>query len=393
MRKLATIVDFNNIAMRAMFTCQYMNDGSIKNFDTDVECEILARKVITDLSLVLRTFSPDRVIIACDAKEPWRNSLYDGIEGETYKGNREKDENKNWENIFKAFDELKEILRLRGMVVTELDNTEADDLAVLWRDSLMRDRFNVVMVSSDKDWSQLVFFHEGRNGEDNQFCISYNPIATKQFRKIYVTQNFMDWYNTEDVVDIFFSNYDETKNKLKDMMRANSKTIFEVIDPDRILLDKVMCGDDGDNIPTFFEYYKNGKKTRVTPLKATHVYEYLNIVDINDLERNTLSGQLKEVLEKEMKKEIDIDFPMRLVRQRKLVELSPLFFPPEIVNAFNSHDKKMKGIGYVSTNLLKMEDILKDTRFLKKGYDKPRENSIFDDLKTMDKFSKTPNLF
>ena len=42
---------------------------------------------------------------------------------------------------------------------------------------------------------------------------------------------------------------------------------------------------------------------------------------------------------------------------------------------------------------MKMEDILKGTRFLKKGYDKPRENSIFDDLKSMDRFSKTPNLF
>lgn len=390
MRKLATIIDFNNIAMRAMFTCQYMGDGTIKNFNTDEECEILVRKIATDLSLVLRTFSPDRVIVTCDAREPWRNEIYSDIEGEEYKGNREKDENKNWEKIFQSFDELKEILKLRGMVVTELDNTEADDLAVMWRNSLMNEGFNVIMVSSDKDWSQLVKFVPG---DENQFCISYNPIAAKQFRKIYVTQSFMDWYNTEDVADIFFSNYDETKNKLKDMMRSNPKTIFEVIDPARILLDKIMCGDDGDNIPTFFEYYKNGKKARVTPLKASHVYEALNITDVYDLEKNTEKGYLKEALEKEMKKEMDIDFSKRLLRQRRLVELSPEFFPDEIVNAFNEHDTKNKGNGYVSTGSLKMEDILKDSHFLKKGYNKPRENSIFDDIKTLDKFSKAPNLF
>lgn len=391
MRKLATIIDFNNIAMRAMFTCQYMGDGSIKNFDTDEECEILVRKIATDLSLVLRTFSPDRVIIACDAKEPWRNVIYEEIEGEEYKGNREKDENKNWEKIFQSFDDFKEILKLRGMIVTELDNTEADDLAVLWRNSLIDEGFNVIMISSDKDWSQLVCFNE--NGTDHQFCISYNPIAAKQFRKIYVTQKFMDWYNTEDVADIFFSNYDEMKNKLKDTMRANPKTIFDVIDPDRILLDKIMCGDDGDNIPTFFEYYKNGKKARVTPLKARHVYEALNITDVDDLAKNTEKGNLKTALEKEMKREMDIDFNKRLIRQRKLVELSPEFFPKEIVDRFHEHENKSKEEGYISTNTIKMEDILKDSRFVKKGYNKPRENSIFDDLKSLDKFSKSPNLF
>ena len=82
MRKLATIIDFNNIAMRAMFTCQYMGDGTIKNFNTNEECEILVRKIATDLSLVLRTFSPDRVIVTCDAREPWRNEIYKDIEDE-----------------------------------------------------------------------------------------------------------------------------------------------------------------------------------------------------------------------------------------------------------------------------------------------------------------------
>lgn len=393
MRKLGAIIDFNNIAMRSMFTCQYMGDGSVQNFDTEEECGILIRKIASDLSLVLRTFSPDRVVIACDAKEPWRNAIYDDIEGMTYKGNREKDENKNWVNIFGAFDEFKELLKVSGMVVTELDNTEADDLAALWKDAMFADGFNVVMVSSDKDWSQLVSFSNGKDGNGNQFCISYNPIATKQFRKIYVTYDFMDWYNTEDVADIFFSNYDEAKNKLKDTMRANPKTIFEVIDPDRILMDKIMCGDDGDNIPAFYEYYKNGRKTRVTPLKASHVYESLGVNNVDGLNNSSHDGSLKAALEKEMKKEIDVDFEKRLSRQRSLVELNSEFFPKEVKDRFDSHERSMRGTGFVISSSMKMETILKGSRFLTDNYKKPRENSIFDDLGSLGKFSKTPSLF
>ena len=392
MRKLGAIIDFNNIAMRSMFTCQYMGDDNIKNFDTDEECAILVRKIASDLSAVLRAFSPDRVIIACDSRDPWRNDIYKDIDGMTYKGNREKDENKNWTKIFSAFDELKEILKLNGMVVTELNNTEADDLASLWRNSMFDDGFNVLMVSSDKDWSQLVCFNK-KDGYENQFCISYNPISVKQVRKLYVSQGFMDWYDSEDKVDIFFSNYDDVKNKLKDIMRSNPKISIEVIDPDRILMDKVMCGDDGDNIPTFYEYYKNGKKVRVTPLKASHIYESVCAHNVDELDARAHDGSLKEAIEKEMKIGIDLDFVSRMSRQRKLVELNPSVFPKTICSKFAKHDKDMKGSGYIISSSVKMETLLKDSKFLQSDYNKPRENSIFDDLNALNKFSKTPNLF
>lgn len=392
MSKIATIIDFNNIAMRAMFTCPYMGDNTIKNFDTDEECDILIRKIVFDLSMVLRTFSPERVIIACDAKDPWRNTLYGDIDGEGYKGTREKDDTKNWGNIFKSFDELKDILRLKGMVVSEIENTEADDLAAMWRDCLFSEGYNVIMVSSDKDWSQLIRFIPSENS-GNLFCVSYNPIAVKQSRKIYVTKDFIEWYNKKDTVDIFFSNYDEIKDKMHKIMEANSKIVFDIMDPDRVLIDKVMCGDDGDNIPAFYEYYKNGKKTRVTPLKASHVYEALSINNVCDLEKASASGSLKQALEKEMKKEIEIDFDSRLYRQRRLVELNPVLFPEAITKTFEKHKEDMSDKGYVSTMNIKMEDVLKDSRFLNKDYNKPRENSIFDDITLLNKFSKSPKLF
>lgn len=105
------IIDFNNIAMRAMNACVYMRDSGVTNYDTDVECGILARKITMDMAYILRIFVPDRVIIACDAKHPWREEIYYKIPGMEYKGNRVKDETKNWTNIFNTINNLKDIYR------------------------------------------------------------------------------------------------------------------------------------------------------------------------------------------------------------------------------------------------------------------------------------------
>ena len=390
MKRLATIIDFNNIAIRAMFTCKYFGDGSVQNFDTKEECNILVRKIATDLSLIIRTFTPDRVIIAIDAKNPWRNAIYKDIDGKGYKGNRLKDEDKNWDNIYSAFKEIETIFGNYGMVVTKLKNTEADDLAVLWRNYLMKDGFDVIMVSSDKDWTQLVNF----DNETKQFCIAYNPIAVKQLKKLYVSSDFVKWYSDENsVTDIFLRNYDSIKNKLKDILSSNPKISMEEIDANLVLMNKIMCGDDGDNIPSFFEFYNNGKKKRVTELRAKHIYEALEIKSISDLKNNTNNGQLKEALEKELKTVIDIDFDKRLNRQRWLVELNPELFPKEIIKSFEEHTKSVENVGYIQSDKTTMESILKGTSFLTDEHKKIRENSIFDDLKSLDKFSKSPALF
>ena len=111
--KLNLIFDFNNRAMRALFTCSYVGEGSVSTFDTDEECGVLIRKIATDMAYVLRIFSPNRVIVACDAKHPWRNELYDPAEEETYKGTRVKDNTKNWDKIWEALNDYKTILKKR----------------------------------------------------------------------------------------------------------------------------------------------------------------------------------------------------------------------------------------------------------------------------------------
>ena len=296
MKKLNAILDFNNLAMRALFTCQYMSESEVINdFSTDKECEILVRKIAMDISHVIRVLFPDRVIFACDSIYPWRNEIYKDIDGEKYKGNREKDEKKNWEKIYEAFNDLKSILKRDGFVITEINSTEADDIAAMWKEKIMSDGDCVVIVSSDKDWVQLVDF----DNNTNSFCACYNPIPNNKGRRLfYVNEDYNKWVESADKCDIFFRGYDPIKKKMSGIISNDSRILLQVIDPQSVVLNKIMCGDDGDNVPAIYDYYRNGKKVRVTPLKASHIFSNLGIKNVSDLIESNSNGALKGAIER-----------------------------------------------------------------------------------------------
>lgn len=385
MNKTNLVFDFSNMAMRALFTCSYANAGEVTTFDTDHECGILIRKIAMDMAYVTRMFTPDRVIIACDARDPWRRSLYDNIEGESYKGNRQKDTTKNWTKIFTELNNYKEILKKQNFVVTELPNAEADDLAALWKKDSFDNGDNVILVSSDKDWSQLVEY-TGKN-----FCLCFNPISNnKGKKKLYTTAECLEWINSVDQkLDIFFTNYNAYKDTLANIKTKDSKVEYEVINPHAVLLDKVMCGDDGDNAPTIYEYYKNGKKVRMTPSRCKKILESLNIETIKDLCEAASAGALLPALSASFKKEIDdIDIDERVMRQRMLVELNPDLFPHDIVTTFMYHVKDSGNTGYIDTTSINLESILKDSKFVDENYKNagPKEAGIFDNIKNLEKY-------
>jgi 5'-3' exonuclease len=390
MKTLNIILDFNNLAMRSLFACQYMSDSDVKGFDTDEECGVLARKIVTDICYVMNAFAADRIILACDSKYPWRHDIYKDIDGQSYKGNRIKDEEKNWDNIFSTFDDIRNILSDKGVVVSFIDRAEADDVAAMWKNKLFNeDKENVILVSSDRDWTQLVDFDQ----EHSCYCICYNPISNnKGKRNLYLTNSMSIWLNEPTQTDIFFNNYSHEKTNLKKVIDNDPKIDCNIIDPTNVIIEKIMCGDDGDNVPTFFEYYKNGRKMRVTPLKTKHIVEALNIFDVEQLVVYSNNGMLKEHLEKEMKYTIDIDFPERLERQRKLVELNITFFPDVIINLFNEHIDVVSSNGYTTNIPKNMQEMLSGSKYISKNFHKSKENSIFASL-NLDKYSKQHILF
>ena len=383
--KTNLVIDFNNMAFRAMFMCIYSPEYKVSTFDTQEENNEFICKLVTDISYIVRMFKPDRTIIACDSNQAWRKDLFEDLPGEKYKGTREKDDKKNWTMIFDNLGELKEALDKYGFFVNDVPRAEADDLAALWKEKCMREGDNLILISSDKDWLQLADF----NPNFNNYCSIFNPIPNQKTRikTMYGTQGFVDWLNkSESGNDIFFTNYDPHKDFLKKLLTSDRFINYNVIDPMETLMGKIMCGDDGDNVPSFYQFYKNATKVRVTPNRAKKIEDLANAHNVTELVEAASNGKLLEAMNSVLKYNVDVDMTQRLQRQRLFVELNSALFPESIVTVFNKQMKRDVDKGFIVPDNCKVNTILDGTKFLE-HIDRTRGTriaSIFSDLKEID---------
>lgn len=383
------VFDLSNMFFRSMFI---VGGYGSKNytFDNQYEIDQLMRKVSTDISYIIRQVNPSRVILTLDSKS-WRKDLSID-ENEGYKGNREKNENINWDNVYNTMEEFGDILASNGIIVSKIDRAEADDLMALWRDEILfNQNQHIIIVSSDEDVRQLVHFFPY---DDNKIAFStvFNPFATgkKASKKFFVPSNFEDWINTEEEGDIFNRAIDVDKEDFI-RFRGGDKITQEVVNGNEIALKKIFCGDDGDNIPAIYSWIakddqgnvKINSKTgeprvdRITNSKYEKIVESLSIKDYLDLGEK--ADLIYQHIQKYSKEEPSIDIIERLKRQIKLVVLSRDEFPKEIVEAFDKTVEKEMNKPYISSQQLNMNSILEGTRYVK-AKSTENEASIFKDL-------------
>ena len=168
---------------------------------------------------------------------------------------------------------------------------------------------------------------------------------------------------------------------------VSDKVEIDRIDPDRVVLVKMACGDMSDNIPSFYEFYKNGKLTRITEKRMDKINEACGINDSDDFIRLAPLKPFHDALSSVLKTDADdIDFTARTDRQRRLVVLDPALFPKKVVEDYEYAASHAAQDGYVFGKTLRMETLLEGTRFIDKNYGKTKRNEIFDDIKDLDKY-------
>lgn len=394
MNKLNLIIDFNNILMRGLNTPGMTFYNS--NYEDEHDLADIVKKLAIDICYNIRLFKPNRAILVCDSPNAWRKDILPKDES-GYKANRIKDDTKNWNNIWKIVKEFKDILKSKGIIISEIDRAEADDLAALWKYQLYTlKNESIVYISSDKDWRQLVDY----NNVHNNFCVIFNPcVNNKGRKKLFLTDNCLNYINssfnncnTDPINALFFDNTQyNIKESITNALSTDRKIDTEIIDGFDVLVHKIFEGDMSDNVPSYFNYYKTTKRgtniVGITPSQVKKLTENLNINSITDLVDAEL--YVKPELEKIIKMDISVDAHERLNRQRILVELNHTLFPETIINNFNNIFQELYEI-IMPTNLynIKWTDVLANTRFLDINKDfKPQENKIFSDL-SADGFNK-----
>ena len=382
------VIDLSNIFYRSMFNVSFY--GSEKfTFNSQDQLDKLMRKVSIDLSSIIKTIEPERIVIAVDSKS-WRKQISID-ENEGYKGHRTKDQNLNWNNIFNTMDEFSKILEENGMIVSKIKDAEADDLMALWTEEFVNRKEHVILVSGDEDIRQLVDLHF--IDKTPIFVTVFNPFTQGKnaSKKLFYPNGLTDWIEGQVEIDQMSSFFHSTKDLDKELFKSliNNPKIKpeEIYGPD-IALYKIFCGDDGDNVPAFYSWMKTTlkgdlKPDRITPAKYNKLKEQINLSHPNDLQGEAIPQMIKKsLLEITKQKEININIKNRLDRQIKLVYLNSKWFPKSIVEDFNKKKDKELEKPKINPRIINMNSILKNSKYISEDYNKNiyNEESIFKDL-------------
>lgn len=384
---LMLVVDWSNIFYRSLFMFNLMNPAA-GDYTRREDLLAFGYKLCMDIISIYNIFKPRYFFLAADGKDAWRKSILPDV----YKSNRQKDENINWEALYKVSDEIQEILREKmGAIIGCVPHGEADDIIAMIKECVWNkpENMNIIIVSADADLRQLIEF----NKKTNQFCIVYNTTtrAKSKKRRLYVPQEFSDWLNDNDV-DLFFSNYDATKSNINAILQKNANIEPFIENPNEIVLSKIFCGDSSDDVPSIYNYYRNGKSSRVTPSKYKKIVETLGITNVKSLNENI--GNLPEAVLKVCKVVADdVDFNERVYRQRRLVELNSELFPEEIRDYKDTIEYMIANSKpRTSVEQVKVQDILSGTEYEDGNKKKALEASVFAEFDKMNSRKKAPNV-
>lgn len=370
------IFDLSNMFFRSLFI---VGGYGAKNFTFDNQTEVdqLMRKVSTDISYIIRQLNPSRVIFALDSRS-WRKEISID-ENDGYKANREKSGMINWDNVFNTMKEFGEILNSNGFIVTKIDTAEADDIICLWRDKLLFDQNqHVIIISADEDVRQLVSFFPYEPGK-MVFSTVYNPFSTGKnaSKRLFVSDHFNEWLEKQDNGDIFNRAINVDKEDFK-KLRDNEKVLVEEVNGNYIAMRKIFCGDDGDNVPAIYSWLNDkGKTVRITESKFQKIIDYIGAKDYLDLVEKApiIYDQITEMAGHTPSFR---DMVNRLNRQIKLVVLSQHVFPVEIVDKFNQQVEEELRRPNVHPQNWNMNSLLEGTRYVRAS--RGNEASIFKEI-------------
>lgn len=200
------------------------------------------------MSKIVNQFKDADNIVLMSEGGSWRKQLPipDQLAGITYKGHREK-KPLDWKAIYKAYNEFANNCKSVGITVSQHSAIEGDDWAWYWSRRLNSEGTNVVIWTSDCDLKQLVQVTNGA------FTAWYNDAAGL------VLHESLKW--PEDPIEAMMNPPMESTILTGLTKVAKSKKI-NYINPDLIAINKILCGDSGDNIKSVVRYQKNGRTYR-----------------------------------------------------------------------------------------------------------------------------------
>lgn len=310
-----------------------MPDAAKQQAQNDLQ-ELMAKSI----SIVLNRFPIiDNVILVTDGGS-WRKQLPvpESLKGSTYKGNRQQDKELDWKYIFGALTNLSDSCKQLGITVANHSSIEGDDWVWYWTRRLNSEGTSCIIWSSDNDLKQLIQV-------DNSLA----------FTAWYNDRNGI-WFdseldeNIEDDLD-FFMQPIRVKSPILEKLKSFSRSV-SYINPDTIVMEKIICGDAGDNIKSVARIAKGGRTYNVSSKIWNTIKSDLNINTIDEFlkSKNSIINMILDI-----KKFNDCDY--NTVSEMfdyniKLVWLNESVIPETITLYMNQLEYNIIDTNYIKSN-------------------------------------------
>lgn len=214
------------------------------------------RKLSIDFASEVRKMAPfvNQIVFAVDSKS-WRKDLFPEAQ---YKGTRTQDSSVDWTAVYEVYEEFRNILAKKGVIVNQVKGAEADDILFAWSTYLNTQGKNCIIWTGDRDMIQLVDYSKATDGYSLWY---YNTkrklIAFEGFNDVIASDNSIDISNEDLLFNMDSPSHenDRVKGQMIEWIKKNSIEIEE-INCDRFVFQKILMGDKSDNIKSVVTYQK-----------------------------------------------------------------------------------------------------------------------------------------
>jgi len=284
-----------------------------------------------DYNNITNLYPFDKIYFVSDSYKNWKKELFEG-----YKGTRKRNDNINWDFVYREFARFKEefISSKKNCVQYQIDNLEGDDVISYITKKLNDKGHSVFIMSNDSDLYQLVNYdidkrymnimYNYKMLDDRVYVPEYYNLLTKHIKENIVDDIF------EDNNEIDFLRFIDNFIKSKKVTHLNSELE---------LFMKIM-GHNKDNIKSVYMKGDRGiGKNGIIKIYTLYKETYPEPIDFNSIEfKNRIIEHIK--LYKRLKDDfMDDMMNERLIRNMKLVKLDEESMPKHLYDMMKKEIK------------------------------------------------------
>ena len=340
MNKCTLLIDGNWLLMSRFFNLSNGFRSSNPDYEKESSQKELEELLVRSINVVLNRFygTVDNIILITDGGS-WRKQLPIpfSLDDETYKGNRSQTADLDWNYIYGALDNIYKRFEELGITCCRDNNIEGDDWCWYWSRRLNDDGVNCIIWSSDNDLKQLI------------------QVQNLSFTAWYNDRNGIFFHNSleetpGDDIDFFMSQQKE--NALIKSLKKQANN-FSYINPEDIVMDKIVCGDAGDNIKSLIRVRKGNRTYKVGEKEWLKCKQKLNINSLTEF-FDSSNNLITELLSNPKYRGHQVD--EEVVREmfdynKKLVWLNEKVIPDTIIYNMNEvTDYKEYDLSYIRNN-------------------------------------------